>query len=297
MYVTHRHTNFVYSFVIIFTESRHIVQYKFVQEVKLLTYVREVSISNAEVPKVSLLRAISFVPPLSTTLYDLKARNREGCANVNCNILREVRQENGCLKALVNLRYQPTDRPTDRPTDQPTNQPTNQTTNQPNNQLHIADFFRWSKYLPIEKIPHYDGNQIFITIFNTTLTPPPPPPFFFIPTQKNAVQTFSSYFFKPHFNMILSFSLRSSKIPLCFGSATKNLYAFLFAPYLPPSSPRPNQLILFHSSPPDWTLLAFHNTFLFLYLTWFVISDFNVFWAIKDITTKTVYIYFMQALY
>ena len=94
MHVTHSHINFVYSLVIIFTESRHILQCKFAQEVKLLNSVREVPISKAEILKVSSLRAIYFVPPLSTTLYDLKARNREAWANVDCNILRKLRQEN-----------------------------------------------------------------------------------------------------------------------------------------------------------------------------------------------------------
>jgi hypothetical protein len=94
MHVTHRHINFVYIFVVIFIESRYILQCKFAQEVKLLTYVREVPISNAEVLEVNLLRAVSFVPPLSTTPNDVKARNREAWANVDCNILREIHQEN-----------------------------------------------------------------------------------------------------------------------------------------------------------------------------------------------------------
>jgi hypothetical protein len=92
MHVARRHINFVYSFVIIFTESRYIriLECKFAQEVKLLTYGRQVPISNAEVLEVNLLRSISCVPPLSTTLQDVKTRNREACVNVGCNILREV---------------------------------------------------------------------------------------------------------------------------------------------------------------------------------------------------------------
>jgi hypothetical protein len=93
--------------------------------------------------------------------------------------------------------------------------------------------------------------------------------------------------------MVLSFSLTSSKISLSFSSATKKPHAFPFAPNVPPArSTHPSPILA-----ATLNFIRLSQRFLCLYLRWFVISDLNVFWVIKQQTTKAIDWYFMRVLY